>query len=803
MANSIQFGQQQAVVSQTNPAAPAVGGGIMGGNYTAGHVGSGMSPVMPDNTIPDFITSLFKERIDAAKTAQMYQGVADVRAGKTLEQIHAEQPWYGNIFGKTNYEIGATVYSANKDVADTLSAATDNMDELEQMEPTQMGQWLNDQASSKMQPNNPLYNMVLQKSLIEQSGPMMEMQMKANYAWKQRNLASAQLATTSSASDLYESTMRQQYQLGKEHPDQPVDTSATQQALRNLLGVSMPSKGQSADSVRNFMNAAFSQFTRAGKWHTVTALQNSPQYQSLPVEDRDRLDKMIDTNYSKWRAEYNSTDDALDAAKILYENEAGVVSGMETIKRMQEKNASFAAQTGSPRPYFSEEDQKDALVKAGMNVAREADRISARMDRLAEKNADKIAKQQADADNLALYSKAFLTGKMGVVKNRSDFDAQTARAVSFELQQKNPVLWVKALANNYISQNTPGFVDDNAKQQIADAAAAASGVAYTDGFGSLYQTWKQMHYAQESGKQAPYGPGLSRAYFGNDMDMKMATFDHYKRGQYADQAAYDLVFGPQAGKAAGSTAATVSAQKDLDTMAAQLSSSGLQSFAAKHPIASQMGAAALMSDSYLNKSARSTLASYLKPYYDHYSKSASWMSPEQIRQTAIQDFKIDGGEVLGKYIVRPLPGQHTTMAATLGVPPDMFAEHFANSMDNLMRKNGVKVDNDSTVMIARMPDDAHGPRVYASVQDSDGNHHDAFLSGKDVSDMIRSEMRKKGQQAYQEGMDRAKYRETQQTNGIPDSAAINRIGPKSAKPLDFNNPPQPYPGIPTWVIPHN
>lgn len=805
-----------ADASQSNTGSQIVGPqlGVSGGQNTyRGHIGSGIPEVMPDNSFAITLGSLFKERVEAAKTAQVYQGYADARQGKTLEEIDKAQPWYTQIFGKTNYELGATAYTADKATSDLAQSAMENMPELAQKSPEEMGKWLNDQGQKLQQPGNQLYNAVIQNSLLQKAGPLMDTYTKANYAYNQGLMAQRQTDAAVSAAGLLTSSLKANYKLGQEHPDQPVDNSTVQESLRTFASTLDRVQGQGNESYKSFMTSTMSSLTNNGQWHAANALLSSPQFKGLAVEDQDALTKMLDTNYNKWLVKQTDSPYTLEASKILYENRSGYVSANETAARMRELNDRWQRDSGAPRPYFSEKDISDEMVARGMIAYREQEKYQDKLDAQAEKAATAAEKEQAEAQQNAYYAQAAQSGKLGEALMTKDRDQPLAQRAVYTaqadaIQKGNPAPFINMLALNYTNPRR-SYIDEPTKQQFSQWIATAGGTAWTPAFENAYGTWSAMFHHQFTGATDAHGPGLAAAYFGKDVSQQMLQYERLKQSNFKQEVAYDLSFGPSA-TATTNNLSLKQAKELADNLAGRMSGSSVQSFEANHPVAGKFAPDALakMSDAYLNPQSRAMLASYLQPYIGYYAKVAGFMTQDQLLASAQRDFKTDGGELMGKYIIKPNPQSPEPMARMLGMDQTVFEGHFQSAMDKLLSANGVKLNNNSTIQVIRVPDDKDGPRVVAYATDEDGKHTEVYLTGKEVHDKIWAEDR--ANQAVQHAKDMKAY-ETQQARSAQQAALDKQFSKPNNSPLHNTKPtgaPKytplnrqqalPYQPIPKW-----
>ena len=110
-------------------AAPTLG--LQGGNTTASvQLYADTTDIGAGSRLPEFLDSVFADKINAVKQQRAWQGFIEAAAGKTAREIADEQPWYSNLFGPTPYELGAQTFTIQKAGSDYEQAVVTTIDEL-------------------------------------------------------------------------------------------------------------------------------------------------------------------------------------------------------------------------------------------------------------------------------------------------------------------------------------------------------------------------------------------------------------------------------------------------------------------------------------------------------------------------------------------------------------------------------------------------------------------------------------------------------------------------------------------------
>lgn len=686
------------------------------------------------NALPGFVNKLLGDQIAATKRKRFYDGFAAARAGKTVAEIHKDQPWFAGLFGQTNYEAGATAYTAQASVAELVNEMNQNMGELRQKTPEDMGNWLNEKSDSLMT-GDIIADAVIQKSLLDQAGPMMDMQAKANFAWKQENLARVQYDNTLSQARVYESGTRLEWAFGQEHPDQKPDPTKAAERERMLFEAFQVPQGQTYDSYVNTLGKFMEGAGREGLWHSVSLLRKSPMYTGLPVDQQESIEKRLVTAQAKWRQNLESSDDLQEAYQIRASGAAGVVSPSMLYQSMTDFNRKFQARYGSEVPYFDEGEMKAAITGNAGLVFQAAQRELDAAARIKEKAADNEAKQMAEALDDSMYAKAAAAGNLGVYSLMSNYDEKRAERSLQQIVEQNPVLGVQAVQANFTNSKMQ-FVSSTLKKQVTARVEAGAGLTMNDSVRSAYAMWNQMFYSKNAdGSDSGFGPAMANAYFEKYAD-DMFSFDGLLKAGVPEEDAYQKVFGKDSvfgqGDLGGGKAGQ-EAQKALDTAVGAISPGWF---------ARMFGGGEAISPS-----SQKLIAHHASRYYERMLKQAPHLPPEILAQRAVQQFTSNGGEIAGKYAWMNGPSQKP-LSDSLRMPKDVFGTVFDTAVTNKLRKSGLQVQADTSFEMIRVGDDKDGPRMMVIGYASDGTMKAVQLNAKDFN-AVRDQYAKENYQREQ------------------------------------------------------
>lgn len=696
--------------------------GVSGGESQGGVVEASRwgGQSAPDSSIPDFFRRMLEPRQAAKRQKAFYEGAAQARAGRTMQEINKDVPWMARIFGPTNYQAGAAVFTGQAAAAELTREAMENMDDLKTFTPQQMGDWLSERAR-KATTGDVVADAAIQKALFEQSGPLMELQTKHAMAWKQTELGRTQLEAWMSGARLHQATARGLWQFGKDNPNEPPNEMAIKENDRLLFEAMQPPDGQEFEAfVDNFGKMA-EQAGREGLWHPLSKLMET-YAKELPSEKQVALEARLQTVKSRYLQSMQYDPSTEEAAKIRMANAAGIDSAETTVAKMLEFNKKFTASTGFPDPYFDNDEIEAAAVRSGTLVFQAHQNNLNRLAAEKERAATEAAKQAAEAAEDAKYAQAGMAGTLGVMSNLAHYDKVKAESAIMHLMAGNPAAGLAALKSNFDSAQQR-WVSERFKEQIANRVASGAGMAWNESFDQTYKLWHSMFYMQDSnGLQDPSGMDMANVYFDKYAD-DMFMYDGLLKANVPPEAAYLRVFGPDSTFGSGDLrggAGTKENEAALKEAATEFVNDS-----------NNVGLMKQWFGGSTSESAVEFIAHKAGRHFERLLKQTGGsMTPKQLAGASIRWFQSNGGEVAGKFAWMNSP-QQKPLSQTLGVPADVFGAVMDEVVTNRMRKAGLSVDSAARFEALRIPDDAAGPRMVVMGYDKDGAMKLITLSGKD------------------------------------------------------------------------
>lgn len=671
-------------------------------------------------TIPNFLQKLAAPRVEAVKQLRRAEGFAAARAGMTQEEIKKNTPYFARLFGDTEFQAGSTIWNAQSAVSEISREATENMEELKTRTPEEMGAWLNERAE-RAKTGDPLADAVIQKSLMEQSGPLMAMQTKARFAWQQTTMVNDQYNSALSEARNFEAGTRMQWQLGQDYPDQQPDPAQQAERERLFFDTFQMPEGQTYESALNFIERTSEGLAREGLWHSLDFLENTGMYQQLPADVQERIAKKVQTANSRWRSNLEGTDELQEAYQIRALGAAGILTPNQLYQQMTGFNQKFKSRTGSRVPYFDEGELKGAITGNAALVFQAHQRNLDKLDRLNEKAQDAQAKEAAQAETDAAYMKESATGGLGPMSLMSHYDEKLAERSITALIEKDPAKGVEALQRNFANPYKR-WESSTVKGRIEARIEAGAGFAMNDAVDQSYAMWKQMFYSEGVGKdQQGIGPAMANSYFGKYAD-HMFAFDQAVQMGVSKEDAYQKIFGKDSVYAGGDLRGGQGFsdnQKALQNAVAQLSPNWWDRWVGGKEAATPM--------------VQGMIAHHGSRFYERMLKQSPYLSPDVIAQQAVQYVQSNGLEIAGgKYAWMNGAGQKN-VADELKIPRDVFGGVFDTAVTNKMRKQGLKVDSGTNFEIIRVGNDKDGPRMLVTGYDSDGVRKAIELGGKDFA----------------------------------------------------------------------
>lgn len=480
--------------------------------------------VMPDGNLPEFLNEVTAESAAKLKQQRMWDGFVAARAGQTMQEIDEETPWYSNLFGPTNYEIGATTYNTLRSVSDMEQDLLHRMPELRQLPPEAMAQEFNSLAQARMT-GNTYADALLQKTFMDRAGPLMDLHTKERVAWQQAELVKANYAAGSSAATSYNQLATANARLGKDRPMQPEEAERMTQAELNLLDTVTPSMYQTDPSIKaNAVNLIKGMADR-NELHSLNLFLKKGVLDHLDPDDGLQLREYIRQAEVRGRTRYIEQNPKVQNKMFevgLYASNG--IGGQPIDVMVNEMNAEYMANTGSTVGLYDAND-RIALISRGTLGHIQAQESALRSQATADKTAlTEMQKQQGLAETQRGALMAWGHGQYGNARAASAGDKETMDSTVeqqfYQTLQTNPALALGQLVQNH---QVPGGVIERYKDKLQLDAQNLLLEQPSDASFQMFKGWQAMKNTQAMALDANgnvttrklSGVGAAMKYYGN------------------------------------------------------------------------------------------------------------------------------------------------------------------------------------------------------------------------------------------------------------------------------------------------
>lgn len=671
------------------------------------------------SSLPAFLEEAFAPKLKAVQQQKFWSGFTAARAGKSAADIHAEQPWYAHIFGPTSYELGAETFAVQKAASDMETQFIERLPELRKMSPEEVGVELNTMATN-MQTGNLYTDALIQKSMMERAGPMMDTHMKARYAWQQEELARGQNSAWLSASSAFQAAAVDDAKRGREHPAEAPTVEQLRERGQLFLQTFQSPEGQNPESYLNNILTTVDQMADQGDWYSIRALEASGLLGQLPPEDRDKLDGRIDRARSKYKRNLASGPLMKPIAQLFTQAKAGAISAESAVNGMFEINAQYAALTGDDTGLFDQDDAIRIAESAGGAYYSMWERMMNKRDAALEKAQTAAEKEAAEARGDAQLVAAASTNSLGTVSRMKGVTKDDADRAFMSVVTQDPTRTADMAVGNFASTTAAKepYVSPRLKEQLQTQVRLSAGQdgEWTDGFEQAYQTWKSIRYhtIDNGNGTADRTSGIATAqeYYG-DLHQQMQVYHDAVSNRVPAQYAYKQAFGPDARGLQAYNTLDKDSKAVLQATVAQI-----------NPSWWQLGSEAMGS------SATNVVLASSALYFQQIKTSEPAISDSEAAKQAIQRAQNNGLEISGRYAWTNPQGS-TPLYAEAGMQKDVFEDYFEQALTNRFRAQGMRIAKDTSVSIIRIGNDTNGPRLVAMAY-RDGDRRMIFITGDDI-----------------------------------------------------------------------
>lgn len=559
---TITFNTQSALQGGIN-ATPALSGntGLQGvGVNQVGPVRSGNDwfdstggMTMPDSNLPEFLQELAAPQTAKLKQQQMWDGFVAARAGKTMDEIAAEGPWYKKVFGDTNYEIGASMYNTFSQVNEMETDLLKRMPELRQLPPEAMAKEFNDLATSRMTGNG-FADTVLQKTFMERAGSLMDLHTKERTAWQQQELVKAQYAANSTASTGYNELAKRASMLGGSRPMDESETEKLTQAQLGFLDGLSPSRYQADESYKAAITAFYRGAADRGEWHSLKFLNSKGVLNAIDPDGQLGIASYVKQKQDQYKGDWlDANPQAAEQMALVSLYAAEGIGAKPTQAMMTELNQKYAAETGSEAPLYSGQQMMSGMAQsAGAHIRAQEAVINAR--KAAEKSA--LTDQQklvAQEEDIRGGIEAFKRGTYSQTINVPGVDKELMEANVVnawnQTAAKDPGVAYSQLVWN--ANTGRGAVLKGVADQLQTTARAVLRDQPNTAAAQLYQQWKQIKQTTAARIDINGNPVQGRLtgsttaalYFGDGVNSFFNKLESLEAGGVNFELAYEVARG--------------------------------------------------------------------------------------------------------------------------------------------------------------------------------------------------------------------------------------------------------------------
>lgn len=572
METSINF-NRVASVDSTGPLGNGPTGGSEGGQINrdpnlAGYqfFTQGMDAGNWGDGLPQFLSKLTEGRKEQMRQQAKWRGYVAARGGKTMQEVQEESPWYSRVFGPTDYELGARLYTTRRNLSDYGNTLIEQMPELRKLSPDEFASKLNDDAQNFMT-GDVMTDVVVQNEMMDRTAQVIDLHAKSRIAWQQGQLLNLQVQGVASESTTYNNLVKSTNALGSTTPNDPAQAEKVQIARLRVMEGMKPHMYQPDESVQGMVDASVRGVLDRGEFFTYRdVFERTGALDAAGAEKAQELRRYAEdrmrTYKNKWQADPGVYE---QVAELQYAVEAGL-GGLPVVERALAINRRWEAETGATIPFYNAEEignfggrGVNAYVRRRESDAREATRLSERQEDKAERAAirqqEKEDKQRAEAEDTAEIAASVARGGYGRTLMYSDNKGKVDRVAAAtyeEAYRSNPSLAAGMLVQNWSIDG--GKVIGPVRDELQDGFKRAIGEQVNDGFMESYRHWQRVNatpgYKIANGKvertDVAAGQMTAMQYYGPELHSRLVEFQKLERSNVPIDVAYRMTFGEHA-----------------------------------------------------------------------------------------------------------------------------------------------------------------------------------------------------------------------------------------------------------------
>lgn len=464
------------------------GAQLVGGNAVAGGAPNVQITVPGSDAeqLGSFFTKLFEPYVQRKQQQRFFEGFTRAQSGEAIEELSkSHNSVVGQLFGPTSLEQGAQFYTAMKKVDDWQSNMLENMDDLKQLTPTDLSKHLA-QTSIAMMGDDPDVNMLVQKQLVEKSGPLVDTVAKKRYSWQQDTARQTMFDALGSSATAFQKSATAIKDVTAPTDD---ETAAMTVSRHSFLGMMQKPQGMADDTYQATLTNAMTSFAQDGNFYAYTAMQEAGVFNVLD----DTQQKKVQDAYDRYKKP------ALDDAKGKYVEDLlkvdegiskGGLSPLEAVAAVDKINAQISRDTGIKERAFD----ADQLRTTGVRVI---DMIAAQRRRQEDRQQ---TKDDQERDAREKHSAALGAFNLGQPRSFSAAGGDGGMLNQVYFEEYRDGRFMHKFAKAFRQE---GYVNEAVSKLMQSKLTSSGGVDFTEEAKKGYEEWSSL-YKLDSGAAAGY-----------------------------------------------------------------------------------------------------------------------------------------------------------------------------------------------------------------------------------------------------------------------------------------------------------
>ena len=740
---SFAFKPQAAVQIDPRSQASSVNVGTRSGgeNTGGGRVIQSENPVLGGNagaTLPAFLDQVFEPYVQEQQRKRMIEGATAYMNGKTMEQIADERPWLSNIFGPTDYHSGAATSAMLTQVQRWKKSTLENMDEIKKLPENQVAGYIYNSAE-QFATGDSLTDSLMFQEVIKSTAELVPVVATERYKWEQETALVNTVGLWDNTADTFEQVATRTAKL--EDPSLQ-DANWLNNFQTGLLNNLAKPQGMATETYQAGLQQFYRKNIVDGRWHTVGVMRSSGFLETLPLEERNRMEQFYETQSDRQLSEAIApyTDELL---ALDWDVARGAASHEDLIARTAAINAVVRRETGIPKDFFDPNDVRSMGARLSTRLVSISDAARQRAWQSAEndrtREATLKAKEEADAADAA---EALGFVRAGTINE--------ALANNVEAGLLSRAQYIDVFNNGDYSSISRAYADSQwvsplVKSTLNTRLQSSLG-GWSDSFEAAYREFVTI---RDSGQGGPAAVG---AIYGDNL-INLQRYDQQIRAGVKPERAYQETFGAPSFKTTPLPPARRTAMDTgINNLIGNIEGTGLtRVFTGKFK---------------LTESGKANIRAVIAPGASAAMSAVSDLSGETAAQQyyaqAIENREL---ELLGPFAWRNArggAGHSKTFLDMAGGTPEEAGRELANLARERLQSVGVRVSANDVwwlpdgptiqgldLVVSRLPDENGNARLYISAPDSKGETKYTVISSADLTArMSRSEDTREANRAF-------------------------------------------------------